>query len=51
MVLFENENGKVIRTKDFKYFVIDKDGKHEIKSVFDYNGLKNIFPVLMKMEA
>lgn len=50
-ILFENEKGKVIRTKDFRYFVIDETGKHEINGVFDFDGLKNIFPVLKKTEA
>lgn len=44
-VLIENENGKIIKEDDH-IFVIDKFGKRKLKSVFDFDNMKNIFPAL-----
>ena len=46
--IFENKYGKVDKDAAGRLYVTDKDGTREIKSVFDYAGLKNIFPDLMR---
>lgn len=45
-IIIENENGYIFRGDDGKLYASDKTGIHEIKSAFDYRGLKNIFPTL-----